>query len=114
MNHRVQPTTSLCPLQQLQGFGNGDGPAAANADVSEDPQVDAARQDDGQAQQQENEQRLWTGAKQQAGRGGHKVLAGCVGWGQKKAVTKMSSLTAFTIKKPVIRSKSLRQTVNTV
>lgn len=96
MKHRVQPVTSLCPLQQLRLSGDGDG-AAADADVSEDPQVDAARQDDGQAQQQETEQRLKTAAEQHAGRGGREVLAGCVGWGQKKAVTEMKSPAAFTI-----------------
>lgn len=76
--------TSHDPLQKRHVFGDGDGLAAADADVSEDPQVDAARQDDGQAQQQETEQRLWTGAEQHAGSPVNEVLTGCAGWEQKK------------------------------
>lgn len=67
---RARPTTSHYPLQKLGVFGGDDGLAAADADVCEDPQVDASRQGDGQAQQQETEQH--------AGRGVNEVLAGCV------------------------------------
>lgn len=92
----MQTRTSHYPLQKCHVFGDDDGLAAADADVSEDPQVDAARQDDGQAQQQETEQRLWTGAEQHAGSPVNEVLTGCVGWEQKKAVTKMKLLTTLT------------------
>lgn len=71
-----RPTTLHYPLQKLGVLGGDDGLAAAEADVSEDPQVDASRQGDGQAQQQEPEQH--------AGRGVNAVLAGCVGCEQKK------------------------------
>lgn len=73
---RARPTASHYPLQQLGVLGGDDGLAAADADVSEDPQVDASRQGDGQAQQQE--------AEQHAGRGVKGVLAGRVGCEQKK------------------------------
>lgn len=80
----MQTTNSHHPLQKRHVFGDDDGLAAADADVSEDPQVDDARQDDGQAQQQETEQPLWTGAEQHAGSPVNEVLTGCVGWEQKK------------------------------
>lgn len=68
--------TSHYPPQKLGVLGGDDGLAAADADVSEDPQVDTPRQGDAQAQQQETEQH--------AGGGGNEVLASCVGCGQKK------------------------------
>lgn len=40
---REWPTTSHYPLQKLGVLGGDDGLAAADADVSEDPQVDASR-----------------------------------------------------------------------
>lgn len=53
--------------------------AAANADISEDPQVDAAGQDNSQAQQQEADEGLRTHTEQHDEGGVDGVIAGFLG-----------------------------------
>ncbi len=65
-----------------QGFwftADRDGLAAVNADISEDPQIDAARQDDGQAQQQEADDGLRTVTEQHDEGGVDGVITGFLG-----------------------------------
>lgn len=71
--------TSHYPSQGFWFTANSDGLAASDADVSEDPQVDAAGQDDGQTQQQEADEGLRTHAEQHDGGGVDGVIAGFLG-----------------------------------
>lgn len=71
------------PGQSFRFNADHDGLAAANADVSEDPQVDAAGQQDGQAQQQEADEGLRAHTEQRDAGGVNGVIAGFLGWREK-------------------------------
>ena len=72
------------PSQNL-GFGaDSGGLAAADADISEDPYVDAAGQDDGQAQQQEADERMGAHTEHHDEGGVDGVVAGFLGWRRKQ------------------------------
>lgn len=73
--------TSHHPCQGFWFNADCDGLAAADADVSEDPEIDAAEHDDGQAQQQEADVGLGTDAEQHRRVGGvDGVITDFLGW----------------------------------
>lgn len=73
--------TSHYPCQGFWLNADCDGLAAADADVSEDPEIDAAEHDDGQAQQQEADVGLGTDAEQHRRVGGvDGVITDFLGW----------------------------------
>lgn len=74
-------TSSHHHCQSLRLRADYDGLAAADAHVSEDPQVDGARQGDSQGQEQEADEALR--AEQYVG-GGRGVLRGILGYRKKE------------------------------
>lgn len=67
------------PSQSLWLSADRNGLAAADANVSEDPYVDDAGQDDGETQQQEADEGLRAHTQQHDEGGVHGVIAGVLG-----------------------------------